>query len=129
MEASIGVQNLNMLLRGNMEVNLLKKCTPFYRQILKIWQEIKYVPITTENDISNQPIFYNKHICINKRMVYNKSLFAAGIWYVKDLFKKLNNGNIVTKDHSKKGLVINEQFLLKSIISAIPTNWKKGFKI
>ena len=128
MEASIGVQNLNMLLRGNMEVNLLQKCTPFYCQILKIWQEIKYVPITTENDISNQPIFYNKHICINKRMVYNKSLFDAGIWYVKDLFKKLNNGNIVSKDHSKKGLVIIEQFLLNSIISAIPTNWKKSVK-
>ena len=125
MEASIGVQNLNMLLRGNMEVNLLKKCTPFYRQILKTWQEIKYVPIITDNDISNQPIFYNKHICINKHMIYNKSLFTAGIWYVKDLFKKFNNGNVITVDHSKKGLMITEQFLLRSIISAIPTNWKK----
>ena len=96
MEASIGVQNLNMLLRGNMEVNLLKKCTPFYRQILKTWQEIKYVPIITDNDISNQPIFYNNHICINNHMIYNKSLFTADICYVKDLFKKLNNGNVTS---------------------------------
>lgn len=124
MKQCIGVENLNMLLRGNFDAKLLPKCTPFYREVLKCWSEEKYVPKQDEREYSNEFIFYNKNITINKHMIYNDSIRRAGIWCVQDLFI-YKNGSIFKKNMSSKGLKVNEIFLINSIISAIPKSWRR----
>ena len=56
MEEAVGVKNLNMLLRGNYDVKLLFKCTPFYAETLQYWHDAKYFPVTADTDGSNQQL-------------------------------------------------------------------------
>jgi len=79
MEKCIGVKNLNILLRGNFDASLISHCTTFYKSVLHNWNNIKYNPVKN-NDFSNVFIYYNKHICLNKKMIYSKHLLEAGIW-------------------------------------------------
>ena len=123
MKQCIGVENLNMLLTGNFDAKLLPKCTTFYKEVLECWSEEKYVPKHDEREYSNEFIFYNKNITINKRMIYSDPIRRAGIWCVQDLFI-YQNRSILKKNISGRGLKANDMFLINSIISAIPKSMK-----
>ena len=116
-----------MLLRGNYDVKLLFKCTPFYAETLQYWHDAKYLPVTADTDGSNQQLFYNKCIRINGKMFYNKAIFEAGIWYVKDLFD-IRDNIAKRKDYNNLGLSLTDRFQLNSIVSALPKRWKKTVK-
>ena len=124
MEACIGVENLNILLRGNFDPSLLKNCTPFYLEVLKAWLSIRYSPLKEDRDCSNEYLFYNKHICINGQMIYNKAIFTAGIWFVKDIFSS-DKKVLKLHDLQRRGLNANDILKFNSVVSAVPTDWKK----
>lgn len=48
----------------------------------------------TGNEILNQSLWFNSHIKINTRIIFNKSWHEAGIKYVVHLTKKVNNNFI-----------------------------------
>ena len=69
-------------------------------------------------------IWYNKHIKINDRHVYHKTMFERGVVFVKDLFdsdgKCLKYAEII----NRYGKCISHFDYIK-LIDAIPAQWRK----
>ena len=88
MEAIINVGNLNVFLRSNYDVYSVCVNSRFYSDVLKSLYELNKVDInSSETNIRNQFIFYNKFMKLDGRMIFDKELFSAGLWQISDLFK------------------------------------------
>ena len=76
-------------------------CTPFWRDVLKHYKKL-YTKCLPENihDFVSECIRYNVSITINKRIIYIKDWFDAGIIFVHHLMD--NNGNDLTFETFKQ---------------------------
>ena len=116
MEECIGEENVSLLLLSNYDIRYLRKCTPFYRDILDNWSIIKCKDNLSDTGLANQMIFYNRNLCVDNKMLYNKNIMSAGIWYIKDLF--IDRNQLISKNNVKnRGLCGNDLLLLNTIIS------------
>jgi len=85
--------DIDYLLRCNINVQDIKNVVKFKND--SIWLEIfvewcylnfDHYPIGKE-DILHQSIWFNSHIKVGKKMVFNKMLYKAGIKYIKDIVR------------------------------------------
>ena len=66
------------------------------------WGRYRYQrEIKSKIDIMNETIFWNSHIRISNKPIFNQTLYEAKIWYVKDLLD-YDNHYFLTHENSKK---------------------------
>jgi len=119
MEEMIRVENLNMFLRGNFDKSHTRTNSEFYQEVIQSLYTLnnKNKQNETEN-LANQYLFYNKSVKVNKKTVYDKELFTAGIWRVCDLF--YHDGTTIPFSVWKKRGVTNRKFLVwRGLVSCI----------
>ena len=118
MENLIKVNNLNLLLRGNIQVKNIPQTTKFYTEVLMALEYLN--TIGNNNDISKQYVFYNRHLSINRNIMYDNSLFEAGAWRVEDLFN--SNGHVIPFSEWKRRGVTDKSFLVwRGLVQKIKT--------
>ena len=73
--------------------------------------------------ISNQFIFYNRNIKIGQKLLYNKNLFEAGLWRIKDLFNRDNN-IIPFRELQRRGVLEKNYMIWRGIVNIVLNKWK-----
>ena len=58
----------------------------FWEDALKAWCQYNYEKPSEDEHVYKQIIWYNSHIKINHKLIYEKSWAQNGIMYVKDLY-------------------------------------------
>ena len=101
----------------------------FWFEALSFWCEFNYRDDITEVDeILAQPIWYNSHIKLNKRPIFRKLWYEAGIQTIKDLTNGQNT-SILSHQAITRKYGNDKSFLLyHGIISALPAEWKRKLK-
>ena len=74
MQSMIGKENLDIFLKSNFVSPEL--ISPFYKQILQTWLEIKYKRILCAKDVLDQYIWYNNNIKITNNMLWSKEYYC-----------------------------------------------------
>ena len=95
----------------------------FYKDILKVWQELdtcRHYEVNKRNPI----IFNNRHICLRNKMVFDSDLVQKGISRVFDMI----DGNELKPTPYFWDLGIQSKGLLRiyDIFMAMPKEWKEG---
>jgi len=124
--------DIDYLLRCNINQKDIKDIVKFKNNSLwlEIFSEWCYLnfdhnPNITE-DILNQSIWYNSHIKVGKKLVFNKRLYQAGIRYIKDIVRK---DKFLTTRELYELYHVEVSFLeYGGIINSIPKSWKVSIK-
>jgi len=83
----MGKSNLCLFLQSNFaRSNINQKLPQFYKDIINVWYAIKTNKTKYIEDIWHQGIWYNEHILINGKELYNRDFLHAGLWTVRDLY-------------------------------------------
>jgi len=125
--------DIDYLLSCNINQEDIKKIVKFKNNSL--WLEVfiewcylnfDHNPFTKE-DILHQSIWFNSHIKVGKRMVFNKKLYQAGVKYLKDIVRE---NKLLTIRELYELYKVDISFLeYGGIINAIPKEWKKYIKV
>ena len=100
----------------------------FYRAVLIHWQELNYTTPKDKEDILNQIIWNNRFIPINQSSVYYRIWNQVGICKLACLVNDLGNNFLSLKAFVQK-IKIKCNFLrYRSLLLAIPDQWKKSIK-
>ena len=112
------VGGLAFLLKCNFDIKK-SKChiPPFYENILNAWVNMNASIPNGSNEVCKEVIWNNKHILVNNEMVFNNTLFSAGIIYINDLLTKEGKFSV-------EGTLYHDYIKLLGIIHAIPRTWK-----
>jgi hypothetical protein len=79
---------------------------------------------SSPSEIANQVIWNNRFICIESKSIYNKRLVDLGIVRIGDLYD--TRGELKSnKEPLYLTLSLVEHFLLFSLFSAFPEEWRK----
>lgn len=125
MEHFIKVHNLNLLLRSNYDIKDFQITSDFYKEVLSILYSLNNENLNfSKGNLFNQYLFYNKNIKIGGRALYNKELFDAGIWHVKDLFDK-NNKIIPFAEWNRRGISNSKYMYWCSMVTLIQKTNKR----
>ena len=103
----IGTTTFPYLIHGNCspDEKILNNIPNFYRTILKTWYSIKD---KTENhvlDIPSQPLWFNKQITVDNKIMFKQTWYNHGILYIQDLLN--NNGEFLSHSDVLEQLKIN----------------------
>ena len=102
---------------------LHKNLNPFWSCVLEAWQIFKTETPSTTDEALSQPLWYNRHIQINRKTIFFKYLHQAGVNFINDLLKQ--NGHFFTYKEFIDNYEVNVDFLsYNAIIHAIPQIWK-----
>ena len=102
----------------------LDNLPPFYRTLLKYWQEYNHDKFSENSDIQNIIIWNNSRILIGGKPIFYKPLFQAQIISNKHLLNK--NNTFLSFDELKQKANINIPLTLYyGLITSIPTEWRK----
>ena len=109
----------------NLSSELSSTTSPFYKQIIDFWQELKSQKKTL-NEILNEKILYNKDIIIGNQPIRFRSIVNSNIRKIKDLLTSQNT----LKSRQE---LINEGIQIpvleyNSLITSIPKEWLKELK-
>jgi len=123
---------LDYLLKCNINYkdinNVIKfKVNSMWSEIFVEWCHLNYdfLPLT-KDDIVNQTLWFNSHIKIGKKLVFNKKLYQAGVCYIKDIVK---DHRFLTTGELNEFYHLNISFLeYGGILNAIPKTWKSCIK-
>ena len=74
------------------------------------------------NEVCKEVIWNSKHILVNNEVVFNNTLFSAGIIYITDLLTK--EGKFSVEGTLGDSITHNDYIKLLGIIHAIPRTWK-----
>ena len=109
------------LLHGNYDVADLPKSLPkFYRECFEAWATFTEKLPSSRDDVMKQILWNNKHIRIDDKPQFCKSLMA-GISRIKDIF--LTNGKLKPWYFlSEKGLNLNIYLLVFGLSKATQVN-------
>lgn len=111
--------------------------TPFYKDIAHFWQHVykawckyHFHNPTVSNEILNQSVWFNSHIKIENKIVFNNKWYEVGIKYIIDLTKEVNNKFVFlsAKELSRKYNIKVDIMKYNSITHAIPKQWKREIK-
>jgi len=108
--------------------NIIKfKKGSFWSEIFSEWCYLNYDPHPTlKDELLNQNLWFNSHIKVGKKMVFNKKLYEADVRYIKDI---LHNGKFLTIENIRQKYHVDISFLeYGGLINAIPRDWKKYLK-
>jgi len=100
------------------------KVESFWYEIFYEWCFLNFDNFpNNKGDIMHQTIWYNSHIKVGNKMIFNKKMYKAGIRYVKDIVK---NGRFLYLNELAEIYDVNISFLeYGGIINAVPRGWKK----
>ncbi len=119
MEEMIRVENLNMFLRGNFDKCPTHTKSKFYQEVIQSLYTLNdRNEQNKKENLLNQYVFYNRRVKVNKKTVYDKELFTAGIWRICDLFN--HDGTTIPFSVWKRRGVTNTKFLVwRGLLSCV----------
>ena len=117
--------NFQHILKASIDPARLADYIPnFYRQILWAWFETSPTP-TSALEIRRQILWFNKHIRIDNKPIFDKHMYNKGVCCINDLLDQ--NGNILKYNELKNLMNINiDQFYYMKLIDAIPRKWRRA---
>ena len=87
----------------------------FYKECLEAWSDFKSCTPVTRQDISNEIIWNNQKLLINKQSMFNKKIKEAGFVHLANILS--NDGKLKNWDvFEEKNLSLSE-FLVLSRLS------------
>ena len=116
------------LFKCNYDYNLLdlnNHLPAFYKQIIFYWQDIATATPKNKNEVLSQPIWNNRFLTVNKKMVFFPHWYQAGIKQISDLFDSCEGHFLPFNSFCSKFNVKCSFLQHYSILSSIPQNWKK----
>ena len=130
MEELLHTENLNILLRSNFCVDEFSDIPPFYSEVLRALSKITH-SLQHDRLTHDQFLYFNRHIKISKKTVYNKELLGCGLWRVNDLFDKENNiitFNILQQRGASAKCYLKWRSIINIVINKVekPFNKQKG---
>ena len=123
------------ILKGNMsprdlQQNNLLPSSQFWEEVTKLWATYSYKTMEeiNEEEMNDQPLWYNSHIKVRNQVLYYKHWQEMGIAKIKDL--KDEFGNILNHQQLCGKFNIEANFLkYYSLISAIPRPWATNRRV
>jgi len=99
----------------------------FWYEIFWEWCYLNHDPHpNTIEDILHQTLWFNSHIKVGKKVVFNKKLYDAEVRYVKDI---MHEGKFLSLEALKQKYHVDISFIeYGGIVNAIPGEWKKYLK-
>ena len=95
----------------------------FYKEMFKTWAELHHKEPANSEQVAREIIWHNNYIKVNSRTI-NSRKGKNRLMFIQDLLEP--TGKFTTHTHlNKKYNVTIDIMTLNSIISAIPTKWKK----
>jgi exonuclease III len=118
-EALIKASNLNMLLRGNCDKYDDLTKSMFYLDVLQSLSNLKKLDQNNKKEhLNKQYIFYNKHLTIANRLIYDDEFFKAGLWSVNDLFE--TGGKVISFNTWEcRGVSKSKYMIWRSLLSKV----------
>ncbi|RUA06576.1 MAG: hypothetical protein DSY43_01730, partial [Gammaproteobacteria bacterium] len=99
----------------------------FYTEILEGWTEVSSTIVLSVDDILRQPIWFNKYIKLNTDVAMIRKLIEKGIKLIHHVWEQ---GNLPNWNSIKiKGWMDSEYLIWRSIIDAIPAEWRVQLKL
>ena len=83
----------------------------FYKQCLDAWLEVNAKTPSLLHEITNEVIWSNKFLCINKKSVYRRDIADLGFLKICDLFS------------AKENLNPEQGFFIMGLINSMPASW------
>lgn len=121
----VGIDNIEKLNINKKDVDHNMKCSTF-TDMIKAWADLTFYVPTTSEEMLQQILWFNSHVKIRNRWLFEKSLCEAGVLKVIDLYD-LDYGRFMSFEDFKQlypGVKIT--FLrYHRIIKAIPNQWKR----
>lgn len=101
------------------------KLPMFYVEIFQAWCQVCNTEVHSEEDILRQPLFLNEKIALNINSISIKSLLDRNIFTLSHVWR----ANKPNWDKVREiGWEDNEYMLWRSILDAIPNDWRKKLK-
>lgn len=128
--AFTGTMNITDLLltRCSLSTSTIKLPT-FYDNVITSWKILR----NCMNEISLNPpiltecLWFNNYICIENKPIFFSEWYKNGIMFLEDILN--NNGTFLTLDEFYERFRFKPSFLqYTSLLSSIPSNWKKTAK-
>ena len=94
----------------------------FWRDVLLAWFEFAFIAEPKEGQIWAQSIWYNSHIRVKNKVIYDKTAFDNGLRTIWDIFDYEQNTFLRAEEIAVRyGIPVMKA---NSILSAIPPRWK-----
>ncbi len=90
MQKLIGVEHLSLFLLSNCNHRDFSVRSMFYKEVLDVWNNVRYIDDTSQEGISRQLIFYNKHLKIGGKYFFNVKFLEVGLWRICDFYEDRN---------------------------------------
>ena len=95
----------------------------FWKHLLQAWVEYNFHYPEQPKEVINQILWYNSHIKIARRLVFNQEWYDKGVIYIKDI---CTQGKLMSFQELKYTYGIQcDEMTYNSIISSIPKCWKR----
>ena len=118
--------NLGIFLQSDFDVDELPPDLPlYYKNSLLNWQHI--CNHMSSNNLSNW-LWYNKHIKLGNRSIYNKNLMSIGMWTINDLYENDKQTIIPFKTWQNRGATELDRLTWLGIINVVKPNRHKYSK-
>ena len=111
------------------------KLPKFYEECFQVFAEHSAatavsVQCLNNNTIADTIVWNNKHICVDKKSVFHRSLFKKGIITLEDLVNESSDLHVVVKQFSNNShFTPTELFLLTQVINALPLQWRNSLAL
>ena len=100
----------------------------FYKERILSWASLTDNNLSSPSKISNQILWNNRFICITSCSVYNQKLIDSGLVTISDLYD--TNGEFKGfKEPLHSNLSPIDHYLLFSLHSALPQEWRRALKV
>ena len=113
------------LFQCNFDLNLLNlnNLPPFYKNILKVWQELNFKEPLNANEFKQEFLWNNRFIKTNGKTIYYKTWVNKDILKISDLLD--NHDQILSFESFKRKFSVRCTFLdYAGVLAAIPKAWK-----
>ena len=109
-------------------LNLSTNLPTFYKDVISHWQELNNVVPSAKKDVCDQIVWNNRFIKINKASAYFRSWHQAGICKLSSLLDESNTRFLTFNEFLRKFKVKCNFLQYHSLVSAMPSVWKKYLK-
>ena len=100
----------------------------FYKECILAWTSLNENNPISLSEIANQILWNNRFICLASKSVYNKKLLDSGFVTLGDLYDTGGEFRF-NKEPLRSALTPIDHYLLFSLFSALPHEWRKILKL
>ena len=109
------------------------KLPKFYEECFQIFAEHSAATAVSfqclnNNAIADTIVWNSKHICVDNKSVFHRSLFKKGIITLEDLVNE-SKDLIVKQSSNNSHFTPTEVFLLMQVIDALPLQWRNSLAL